>query len=187
MAGTRKVVAGKTAPRKVRPHAYVAMNCLLLTRAEGTPQNGDPLPQEDVNAYLEALRDQLEANVPLPPERTRLLSRYDIAAWRRLAEEAVGEETCHLDLVHRAASREDAIAVVRKLRVDQPGHGIDQDHAGTGVEREGPIINGATPDISEVRHAADVEQHPGTLGGAEEQHIGCRHQRGPLPPSCDIA
>jgi hypothetical protein len=85
MAGTRKVIAGKPAPRKVRPHAYVAMNCLLLTRAEGTPQNGDPLPQEDVNAYLEALRDQLEANVPLPPERTRLLSRYDIAAWRRLA------------------------------------------------------------------------------------------------------
>jgi hypothetical protein len=61
------------------------MNCLLLTRAEGTPQNGDPLPQEDVQAYLDALRDQLEANVPLPPERTRLLSRFDIAAWRRLA------------------------------------------------------------------------------------------------------
>jgi len=85
MAGTRKAVAGKATTRKIRPHAYVAMNCLLLTRAEGTPQNGDPLPQEDVNAYLDALRDQLEANVPLPPERTRLLSRYDIAAWRRLA------------------------------------------------------------------------------------------------------
>jgi hypothetical protein len=61
------------------------MNCLLLTRAEGTPQNGDPLPQEDVNAYLDAVRDQLEATVPLPPARTRLLSRSDIAAWRRLA------------------------------------------------------------------------------------------------------
>jgi hypothetical protein len=90
MAGTRKGVASTGGSRKVRPHAYVAMNCLLLTRAEGTPRNGDPLPQEDVNAYLDALRDQLEANVPLPPERTRLLSSFDIAAWRRLAGATTG-------------------------------------------------------------------------------------------------
>ena len=85
MTAARKILASKTNPRKVRPTAYVVMNCLLLTKAEGTPQNGDPLPQEDVDAYLSALRDQFEAQVPLPSERTRLLSRYDIGAWRRLA------------------------------------------------------------------------------------------------------
>jgi hypothetical protein len=85
MSAARKYLASKTSPRKVRPISYVAINCLLLTKTEGTPKNGDPLPQEDVDAYLAALRDQLEAHVPLPPERTRLLSRYDVAAWRRLA------------------------------------------------------------------------------------------------------
>jgi hypothetical protein len=85
MTAARKFLASKSNPRKVRPTAYVVMNCLLLTKAEGTPQNGDPLPQEDVDGYLAALQDQLEAQVPLPPERSRLLSRYDVAAWRRLA------------------------------------------------------------------------------------------------------
>ena len=85
MTAARKYLASKTGPRKVRPTAYVAINCLLLTKATGTPRNGDPLPQEDVDAYLAALKDQIEAQVPLPPERSRLLSRYDVAAWRRLA------------------------------------------------------------------------------------------------------
>lgn len=85
MSAARKYLAQKTSPRKVRPTSYVAINCLLLTKADGTPKNGDPLPQEDVDAYLLALKDQLEAQIPLPPERTRLLSRYDVAAWRRLA------------------------------------------------------------------------------------------------------
>ncbi|MGE5176821.1 MAG: hypothetical protein ACM3JJ_10655 [Hyphomicrobiales bacterium] len=85
MTAARKVLASKMGPRKVRPTTYVALNCLLLTRAKDTPKNGDPLPQEDVDAYLAALSDQIEAHVPLPPERSRLLSRYDVAAWRRLA------------------------------------------------------------------------------------------------------
>lgn len=85
MTAARKFLASKTSPRKVRPTTYVALNCLLLTKADGTPKNGDPLPQEDVDAYLAALSDQIEAHVPLPPERSRLLSRYDVAAWRRLA------------------------------------------------------------------------------------------------------
>ncbi|HEU5310326.1 MAG TPA: hypothetical protein VFV24_02635, partial [Candidatus Eisenbacteria bacterium] len=85
MTAARKYLASKSSPRKVRPTAYVAINCLLLTKANGTPKNGDPLPQEDVEAYLAALKDQIEAHVPLTPERSRLLSRYDVAAWRRLA------------------------------------------------------------------------------------------------------
>jgi hypothetical protein len=85
MTAARKSLESKTSSRKIRPTAYVVMNCLLLTKAQGTPQNGDPLPQEDVDGYLAALKDQLEAQVPLPPERSRLLSRYDVAAWRRLA------------------------------------------------------------------------------------------------------
>ena len=85
MSAARKYLAGKAVQRKLQPTLYFTMNCLLLTKAEGTPQNGDPLPQEDVDAYLSALRDQFEAQVPLPSERTRLLSRYDIGAWRRLA------------------------------------------------------------------------------------------------------
>lgn len=90
MTAARKYLASKTAPRKVKPTAYVAINCLLLTKASGTPKNGDPLPQEDVDAYLAALKDQIEAHVPLPPERSRLLSRYDVAAWRRLASAHCG-------------------------------------------------------------------------------------------------
>src|SRR5687767_12871237 len=85
MTAARKYLASKSNPRKVRPTAYVAINCLLLTKATGTPRNGDPLPQEDVDAYMAALKDQIEAHVPLTPERSRLLSRYDVAAWRRLA------------------------------------------------------------------------------------------------------
>ncbi len=85
MSAARKYLASKAARRKLQPTLYFTMNCLLLTKAEGTPQNGDPLPQEDVEAYLGALRDQFEAQVPLPSDRTRLLSRYDIGAWRRLA------------------------------------------------------------------------------------------------------
>ena len=85
MTAARKYLASKTSPRKVRPNAYVAINCLLLTKASGTPRNGDPLPQEDVEAYISALKDQIEASVPLPPERSKLLSRFDVAAWRRLA------------------------------------------------------------------------------------------------------
>ena len=85
MTAARKYLVSKTSPRKIRPTSYVVLNCLLLTKAEGTPQNGDPLPQEDVDGYLAALKDQIEAQVPLPPERSRLLSRYDVAAWRRLA------------------------------------------------------------------------------------------------------
>src|SRR5262245_60732796 len=90
MTAARKYLASKANPRKVRPTAYVAINCLLLTKASGTPKNGDPLPQEDVDAYLAALKDQIEAHVPLPPERSRLLSRYDVAAWRRLASAHCG-------------------------------------------------------------------------------------------------
>jgi len=54
------------------------------------PQNGDPLPQEDVDGYLATLKDQFEAQVPLPPERLRLLSRFDVASWRRLASATRG-------------------------------------------------------------------------------------------------
>ncbi len=85
MSAARKYLVSKIGPRKLQPTLYFTINCLLLTKAEGTPQNGDPLPQEDVDAYLSALRDQFEAQVPLPSERTRLLSRYDVGAWRRLA------------------------------------------------------------------------------------------------------
>jgi len=90
MSAARKYLASKIGPRKLQPTLYFTMNCLLLTKAEGTPQNGDPLPQEDVDAYLTALRDQFEAQVPLPSERTRLLSRYDVGAWRRLANSSHG-------------------------------------------------------------------------------------------------
>ncbi|MGH9392115.1 MAG: hypothetical protein ACRD1Z_21125, partial [Vicinamibacteria bacterium] len=90
MSAARKYLASKAAQRKLQPTLYFTMNCLLLTKAEGTPQNGDPLPQEDVDAYLSALRDQFEAQVPLPSERTRLLSRYDVGAWRRLANTSRG-------------------------------------------------------------------------------------------------
>ncbi len=90
MSAARKYLASKIGPRKLQPTLYFTMNCLLLTKAEGTPQNGDPLPQEDVDAYLTALRDQFEAQVPLPSERTRLLSRYDVGAWRRLANSGHG-------------------------------------------------------------------------------------------------
>jgi hypothetical protein len=90
MTAARKYLASKANPRKVRPTLYFTMNCLLLTKAEGTPKNGDPLPQEDVEGYLSTLRDQMEAHVPLPPERLRLLSRYDVASWRRLASASRG-------------------------------------------------------------------------------------------------
>src|SRR3990172_792297 len=90
MSAARKYLATKTNPRKVQPTLYFTMNCLLLTKAEGTPQNGDPLPQEDVDGYIQTLRDQIEAQVPLPGERTRLLSRYDVASWRRLANASHG-------------------------------------------------------------------------------------------------
>lgn len=90
MSAARKYLASRTSPRKLQPTLYFTMNCLLLTKAEGTPQNGDPLPQEDVDGYLQTLRDQFEAQVPLPAERTRLLSRYDIACWRRLANSSRG-------------------------------------------------------------------------------------------------
>lgn len=90
MSAARKYLATKIGQRKLQPTLYFTMNCLLLTKAEGTPQNGDPLPQEDVDAYLTALRDQLEAQVPLPSDRTRLLSRYDVGAWRRLANSSRG-------------------------------------------------------------------------------------------------
>jgi len=89
MSAARKYLA-KVGQRKLQPTVYFTMNCLLLTKAEGTPQNGDPLPQEDVDSYLSALRDQFEAQVPLPAERTRLLSRYDVGAWRRLANTSHG-------------------------------------------------------------------------------------------------
>ena len=89
MSAARKYLA-KVGQRKLQPSGYFTMNCLLLTKAEGTPQNGDPLPQEDVDSYLSALRDQFEAQVPLPAERTRLLSRYDVGAWRRLANTSHG-------------------------------------------------------------------------------------------------
>src|SRR5881396_2400401 len=90
MSAARKYLASKVGQRKLQPTLYFTMNCLLLTKAEGTPQNGDPLPQEDVDGYLQTLRDQFEAQVPLPGERTRLLSRYDIACWRRLAHSSRG-------------------------------------------------------------------------------------------------
>jgi hypothetical protein len=90
MSAARKYLASKIGQRKLQPTLYFTMNCLLLTKAEGTPQNGDPLPQEDVDAYLTALRDQFEAQVPLPSDRTRLLSRYDVGAWRRLANSSRG-------------------------------------------------------------------------------------------------
>ena len=61
MSAARKYLASKTSPRKLRPTLYFTMNCLLLTKAEGTAQNGDPLPQEDVDGYLQTLRDQFEA------------------------------------------------------------------------------------------------------------------------------
>jgi hypothetical protein len=89
MSAARKYLA-KVGQRKLQPTVYFTMNCLLLTKAEGTPQNGDPLPQEDVDSYLSALQDQFEAQVPLPAERTRLLSRYDVGAWRRLANTSHG-------------------------------------------------------------------------------------------------
>jgi len=90
MSAARKYLASKANPRKLQPTLYFTMNCLLLTKAEGTPQNGDPLPQEDVDAYIQTLRDQIEAQVPLPGERTRLLSRYDVGCWRRLANTSRG-------------------------------------------------------------------------------------------------
>src|SRR2546422_5090601 len=90
MSAARKYLASKVGQRKLQPTLYFTMNCLLLTKAEGTPQNGDPLPQADVDSYLSALRDQFEAQVPLPAERTRLLSRYDVGAWRRLANSSHG-------------------------------------------------------------------------------------------------
>lgn len=85
MSAARKYLASQSSPRKVRPTVYFTMNCLLLSRARGTPANGDPLPQEDIDGYLATLKDQFEAQVPLPPERLRLLSRFDVASWRRLA------------------------------------------------------------------------------------------------------
>jgi hypothetical protein len=81
----RKYLASKMTPRRSRPTSYVAINCLLLTKAEGTPKKRRSASARDVDAYLAALKDTLEAQIPLPPERTRLLSRYDVAAWRRLA------------------------------------------------------------------------------------------------------
>lgn len=106
MTAARKYLASKSNPRKVRPTAYVAINCLILTRATGTPKNGDPLPQEDVDSYLAALQDQIEAHVPLPPERSRLLSRFDVAAWRRLASAHRGSLRYR---IHR--TREDLLLV----------------------------------------------------------------------------
>jgi hypothetical protein len=90
MSAARKYLASLATPRKVRPTVYFTMNCLLLSRAKGTPHNGDPLPQEDVDGYLATLKDQFEAQVPLPPERLRLLSRFDVASWRRLASASRG-------------------------------------------------------------------------------------------------
>jgi hypothetical protein len=90
MSAARKYLASQQSPRKVRPTVYFTMNCLLLSRAKGTPQNGDPLPQEDIEGYLATLKDQFEAQVPLPPERLRLLSRFDVASWRRLASASRG-------------------------------------------------------------------------------------------------
>jgi hypothetical protein len=90
MSAARKYLASQATPRKVRPTVYFTMNCLLLSRAKGTPRNGDPLPQEDVEGYLATLKDQFEAQVPLPPERLRLLSRFDVASWRRLASASRG-------------------------------------------------------------------------------------------------
>lgn len=85
MSAARKYLASQAASRKVRPTVYFTLNCLLLSRTKGTPANGDPLPQEDVDGYLATLKDQFEAQVPLPPERLRYLSRFDVASWRRLA------------------------------------------------------------------------------------------------------
>ena len=133
MTAARKYLASKANPRKVRPTAYVAINCLLLTKATGTPKNGDPLPQEDVDSYLAALKDQIEAHVPLPPERTRLLSRYDVAAWRRLAG------------AHRGALRYKIYRTPEDLLLVSVGH---FEHNGPYVpnRREG-IITGEEADV----------------------------------------
>jgi hypothetical protein len=133
MTAARKYLASKTSPRKVRPTAYVAINCLLLTKANGTPKNGDPLPQEDVDAYLAALKDQIEAHVPLSPERSRLLSRYDVAAWRRLAS------------AHRGSLRYTIFRTPEDLLLISLGH---FEHTGPYVpnRREG-VITGEEADV----------------------------------------
>jgi len=46
MSAARKYLATKIGQRKLQPTLYFTMNCLLLTKAEGTPQNGDPLPRK---------------------------------------------------------------------------------------------------------------------------------------------
>lgn len=132
MTAARKHKASKTSPRKVRPTTYVAINCLLLTKASGTPNNGDPLPQEDVDAYLEALKDQIGAHVPLPPERSRLLSRYDVAAWRRLAS---AQEGALRYMIYRTP---EDLLLVSVCRFEQSGPYVPNRREGiiTGEEAE---------------------------------------------------
>ena len=108
------------------------------------------------------------------------------ARWR-LAEVPVGQEACDLSLVHGTVRGECAVAVIGKRRIDEPGHGIDQHHARSRVERERAIVDCATPDIGDVGHAADVEQYPRAIGGAEEQHVRSGHERRTLPSRGDVA